>query len=293
MYHLSSMAESIVKDFKGKLDWVYVGKAEAPKPVEKKPDIFLNEYMQKVFDVAAPVAVAEISEASAAQGLLAKETVGLAGELPKNKFIKKWLEFEKKYCSPGCENRLGKLVTGAVYMAGSLGLNYGSNLLANKIFLNPDKKELRFLFGRSLTLDDKSGNKEMLKAGWEYVTDALTEVATNRTVQWFTNREDVGFVSPLSRTIGKLGNTFIAVFGDLKSRTPKTMFMNSLVNPGFIEGFFRFASAIPGAGFIKELYGKANAQVMKGEGAVPFGSDLAFNMLIAKMMNRVKPGGSS
>ena len=292
------MAESIVKDFKGKMDWVYVGKSEAPKPKETKADTLFHEYMQKVFDVAAPIAIAEIEDVSVTQGGIAQETVDQIVPLSlqkdvrdKPKFIKKWLEWEAKASSPDHQNRLGKLLTSAVYMAGSFGLNYGGNLLANKIFLDPKKDALHFPFKKTLSLSDESGNKEMLKAGWEYVTDAVTEQSTDRSVKWLTNREDIGFVSPLSRALGKLGNTAITVFGDLKKHDTKTFVMNSFVNPGFIEGLFRFVGAIPGGGFVKELYGKGNAQIMKGEGMIPFGTDLAFNMLIAKMIYKQKPIG--
>ncbi len=68
------MAESVVKDFKGKMDWVYVGKAEAPKVVEKKADTLFNEYMRDVLDIATPVAKSELAEASALQGGIAEET---------------------------------------------------------------------------------------------------------------------------------------------------------------------------------------------------------------------------
>lgn len=282
------MAESIVKDFKGKLDWVYVGKSEAPKPIEKKADSLLNEYMRKVFDVAAPVGIAELSDASAVQGVIAVETVGLMGDLPpqdKKIFSQKWMDLEKKYSAPGQEHRLGKLVTGLTYMAGSFGLNFGSEVIAK--------------YGlEKFTFNPKAGNKKMVEAGWQYITDYGIEKVADRSAQWLANREDIGFISPLSRTIGKIGNTVMNVTGLLGEHGWGAILGKSALNPGFIEGAFRFASAVPGMGFIKEVYGRANSQIMKGEGIIPLGADLAFNMMFAKMSGQMegktetgKPGG--
>lgn len=278
------MAESIVKDFKGKLDWVYVGKSEAPKPKETKADIIFNEYMRKVLDVAAPVGIIELSEASDVQSTIVAETIGLMGDHPpqdKKQFAQKWLELEKKYSAPGQENRLGKLVTSAVFMAGSFGLNLGSEVIAKYALENTDK-----ILG--LSLAPKTGNKKMIEAGWQYITDYGIEKASDSSAKWLANREDVGFISPLSRTIGKIGNTIMNVTGLLGEHGWGAMLGKSALNPGFIEGVFRFAGAIPGAGFIKEAYGKANSQIMKGEGIIPLGADLAFNMMFAKVSGQME-----
>lgn len=269
------MAESIVKDFKGKLDWVYVGKSEAPKPIEKKADTLLNEYMRKVLDVVVPVAVAETAETAAVQNAIASETVGLVSETNKEKYIKKWLELDGK------EHKLGKLLTSAVFMAGSFGLNYASEWAAK---LGLDTKET-FLF---VSLEPKSGNKKMLEAGWQYITDLGIEKAADHSAKWLTNREDIGFISPLSRTIGKIGNTIMNVTGLLGQYDNKSMLKKSMLNPGFIEGAFRFVGSVPGMGFFKEIYGKANSQIMKGEGLIPLGADLAFNMMFAKFSGQME-----
>lgn len=257
------MAESFVKDFKGKLNWVNVGKAEAPKPKEKKADTLSNEYMRKVLDVAVPVAAAETAEATAVQNALASETVELVRESTKD------------------ENRLGKLLTSAVFMAGSFGLNYASEWAAK---LGLENKE-KLLF---VSFSPKTGNKKMLEAGWQYITDLGIEKAADHSAKWLTNREDIGFISPLSRTIGKIGNTVMNVTGLLGKHDPKSMFFKSALNPGTIEGAFRFAGSVPGFGFIKEWYGKANSQIMKGEGLIPLGADLAFNMMFAKVSGQME-----
>lgn len=290
------MAESIAKDFQGQADWVYVGrgKAEHTMPEARKADTLRNEYMQRVFDIAAPLAVSELSEASATHGILADATAQeiIPESLQQNMsdkptFTKKWLEWEKKASTPEHQNRMGKLLTSAAYMAGSFGLDFASDILLNETVLK--KSSLRLPLGKSLSLRPGSGNKEMLKAGWEFITDSGIEKVTDWSVRKLTNREDVGFVSPMSRTVGKLGNTIINVFGDLSKFSTKTALLNSFVNPGFIEGAFRFAGAIPGGGFVKDFYAWANRQIMKGEGVLPYGADLAYNMLIAKMINQSKP----
>jgi hypothetical protein len=288
------MAESVVKDFKGKMDWVYVGKAEAPRVVEKKADTLWNEYMQKVFDVAEPVAVAEVRDMAATQMAIAE---GAAKQLApedmvkqsggvKEKFVEKWLAWEKKFSTPKHQNRLGKLVVNGTYMAGSFGLDLLSDMAAHKLFLG--RTDIPLGFGKKFTLGEGTGNKEMLKAGWEYLTDEGIGKATDWSVQKLANKEDIAFVSPLAHTLGKVGALVMNVFGDLKDHSTKTMVMNSFVNPGFIEGFFRFTGALPGGGFMKDLYAYANRQIMQGEGLLPFGTDMAYNMLIAKWMNQKK-----
>lgn len=283
------MAESITKDFKGNADWVYVGKSEAPKPVEQRANTLFNEYMQKVFDVAAPVALKEIGEAGATQGMMAAETAQLIipkelqGTIPdKGTFTEKWLSWEKKASTPEHQNRLGKLLTGMVYMGGSFLLNFGGEQLASALYR--DRKSMPFI-SKPISLSDASGNKRMLDAGWEYLTDFGIEKTVDWSVKKLTNNEQVGFVSPLSRTIGKIGNTIMNVSPDFGKHDVKSLIKKSVLNPGFIEGAFRFAGALPGGGFIKEFYGKANSQIMKGEGLIPVGADLAFNMIFAKMAN--------
>lgn len=288
------MAESIVKDFKGKLDWVYVGKAEAPKPKEKKPDRFIHEYMQGVLDVAAPIALSEANELAIAQGKLAKEAIneiipdglrpkkqdGWATRIRKEQ-QREWLEWEHQVSTPEHQNRLGKLLVSSLFMMGSFGLNFVSELIA-KYGLG-DRKKVLFL-----SLAQDTGNKKMLEAGWQYLTDLGIEKAADHSAKWLTNREDVGFISPLSRTIGKIGNTLMNVTRLLEKHDPTSMALKSALNPGFIEGAFRFVGAVPGLGFIKEWYGKANSQIMKGEGIIPLGADLAFNMMFAKFSGQME-----
>lgn len=281
------MTESIVKDFKGKLDWVYVGKAEAPQPRETKADTILHEYMQRVFDVARPVAEIEIADVVETQGFLAEETTKQIIPEELQKFIKqpvalknKWVGWEKKHSTPEHQNRLGKLLTSAVFMAGSFGLNYASERVAK--WGLEGKNKLLFV-----SLAPNTGNKKMLEAGWQYLTDLGIEKAADHSAKWLTNREDIGFISPLSRTIGKIGNTVMSVTGLLEQHDPASMRLKSVLNPGFIEGAFRFAGSVPVLGFIKEVYGKANSQIMKGEGIIPLGADLAFNMMFAKFSGQM------
>lgn len=300
------MAESVVKDFKGKMDWVYVGKSEAPKIVEKKADTLWNEYMRDVLDIATPVAKSELAEASVLQEGIAEETVkqiipeelrtpngkdASKSETFKKNFATKWLEWEKKYSTPDHQNRLGKLLVSGVYMAGSLGLNMGGEAIAHLLYR---KRDAIGISPVSMTLSADSGNKRMLDAGWEYLTDYGIEKVSDWSAKKITNREDIGFVSPLSRTIGKIGNTILNVTRELEKHTMGSYLKKSVLNPGFIEGAFRFAGAVPGLGFIKDFYAKANAEIMKGEGLIPLGADLAFNMMFAKVAYRpeAKPANS-
>lgn len=283
------MAESIVKDFKGKADWVYVGKAEAPKLVEKKADTLFNEYMQRVLDVAAPVGVAEVQDVVATQGAIAEATTAeivpqavREGATDKPALMQRWVDWEKKHVSTDHQERLGKLLTAATYMAGSFAANFGTEMLANTLYRS----------SKHPWFADKTGNKRMLDAGWEYLTDFGIEKSADWTAKKIANREDIGFVSPLSRMLGKIGNTIMNVSPNFDRTDPGNIFTKSLWNPGVIEGFFRFAGAVPGGGFIKEFYGKANAQIMKGEGIIPMGTDLAFNMIFAKMAGPMSRGTS-
>lgn len=300
------MSESVVKDFKGKMDWVYVGKAEAPRVVEKKADTLWNEYMRDVLDIATPVARSEMEEASAVHGDIVEKTINqiIPPDLSKldlgndntstqdtfkQKFAKKWMEWEKKYSTPDHQNRLGKLLVSGVYMAGSLGLNMGGEAIAHLLYR---KRDAIGISPVSMTLSADSGNKRMLDAGWEYLTDYGIEKVSDWSAKKITNREDVGFVSPLSRTIGKIGNTILNVTRELEKHTMGSYLKKSVLNPGFIEGAFRFTGAVPGLGFVKDFYAKANAEIMKGEGLIPLGADLAFNMMFAKVAYRpeVKTG---
>jgi len=290
------MSESVVKDFKGKMDWVYVGKAEAPKVVEKKADSLWNEYMQGVLDVTLPVAVAEKSEAAATQGAMAGVTAEfIAGEVmpkdakvvpDKDALLKKWIALDRKFSTPDQQNRLGKLLTGLVSMAGSMGLNMGSEYLADALYRERTNIPIPKF---PINISKETGNQRMLDAGWEYLTDLGIEKIVDRSARDIANREDIGFVSPLSRVIGKVGNTIMNATRDFDNHDTATKWKRSVLNPGFIEGAFRFASAVPVAGgFIKEFYGYANKQIMHGEGLIPLSADLTFNMLFAKVMYQMQ-----
>lgn len=295
------MAESIIKDFKGKNDWVYVGKSEAPKPSEKKADTLFHQYMQEVFDVAAPVMIGELDGAAGAQAALASATLSLADKahtdatstasLPdKSTFAKRWLALEQRVSNDDHQNRLGKLLTSFVYMGGSFAMNLGSEVVADVLYRGKSKVPLPL--GRSINISKETGNQRMLDAGWEYLTDYGVEKTVDWSAQKLANRENIGFVSPLSRAISKIGNTIINATRNFDEHNFSTAVKRSLLNPGFIEGAFRFAGALPGGGFIKELYGKANKQIMKGEGVIPLGADLAFNMIFAKVLYKMQQGGA-
>jgi len=292
------MTESIAKDFKGRADWVYVGrgKVEHKKTeVIKKPDTMLHEYMRQVFDVATPVALAELDDASKTQAAMAEKTARLMvpkdlvreGSGDRTSFAKKWLAWEKKASSPDAQNRLGKILTGLTYMAGSFALDRAGDTLANQLIMKKDAALTRW---KGLHLSEDYSNKKMLEVGWDFLTDTGIEKFTDWSAKKLANRDNIGFVSPLSRTLGKLGSTILNVFDLIyDEKTQSIPIVNSFINPGFIEGAFRFAGAVPGMGFVRDFYAWANRQIMKGEGVVPFGTDLAYNMLIAKMIYKTPP----
>jgi len=288
------MAESIVKDLKGKADWVYVGRAEPARKAEKKPDTLFQTYMRDVFDIAAPVAHAEMDDAVQTQAKLAEETLKLAQQpavptdsVDTNAFLKRWVELDTKVSTPDVPNRLGKILTGLAYMGGSFAVNMGSEKFASVLYRNRD--DIPF-FKKTITPNEESGNKRMLDAGWEYLTDYGIEEAVNMSVKKIVNRQEVGFVSPLAKALSKIGNTIFAVTSGHGKDQP--VVWKSITNPGFIEGFFRAAGAIPNAGFIRAFYGRANDQIMKGEGIVPMGADLALNMMLAKLAVSQKPSST-
>ena len=287
------MAESIAHSFKAKTDWVYVGQAgvEAKKPREKKEDAHWQKYLQDVFDVAAPIAISEKRELSALQGNLA---VATAEELVKSQAHKEAkqggmgetiTDLDTKLRGRKLPNRLGRLLTFFVMGSGSFALDRVGDVVAQKQLFTKDS--LTIYPFTPINLKD-SGNKAALEVGWEFVTDALVGKSTDTAAQLATNKDHIGFVSPLSKTLSMVGNTIINVAGAMIDERTKTIrVINSFVNPGFIESAFRFTGALPVVGApIERIYASANRQIIQSKGVMPFAIDLAYNMLIAKQFSK-------
>ncbi len=286
------MAESISDNFKGDTSWVYVGQGKAEQrtiPEKPKPDTELHRFMQDVFDVAVPVAIRERDEVAAVNGELAAASAELLMSKSKTPWqrykehgdLKRFvIEQDEAWRGRSLPNRLGRLATYGTMMAGTFGLDRVSDLVASKFIFSPEK--LRVPPFKPITL--KNGNKEALGVGWEFVTDTLVGKGTDLLAQTATNRKSIGFVSPLSKAVSTLGTTLLNITGNMYNEKTKNIpIINSFVNPGFIESAFRFTSALPWVGIPFEyLYAEANKQLIKADGVMPFGIDLAYNMAVAK-----------
>lgn len=287
------MAESIAHSFKAKTDWVYVGQAggERKKSREKKEDTHWQKYLQDVFDVAAPIAISEKLELADLQGNLAvataKELVKIQARAPgKKKSLGDVItDLDTKLRGRALPNRLGRLLTFFVLGSGTFALDRLGDVVAQKQLFTKDS--LKIYPFKPINLND-SGNKAALEVGWEFVTDALVGKSTDAVAQVATNKENIGFVSPLSKTLSMIGNTLINVAGAMiDERTKRIRLINSFVNPGFIESAFRFTGALPVVGApIERLYAAANRQIIQSKGIMPFAIDLAYNMLIAKQFSQ-------
>lgn len=283
------MAESLTQKFHGKTDWVYVGRgnAEQKKP-EKKEDALYHKYLQEVFDIATPIALSERGEAGAVQGNLAMTTAEAIKQLHdgmKTKGVGAHINaLDTKLRGRELPNRMGRLLTFFVLGAGSFGLDRMGDVIAQKKLF---KLESATLWPFKPINLKNSGNKAALEVGWEFLTDELVGKTADAAAQYATNRENIGFVSPLSRTLAAVGNTIVNVTGAMfEPGTKNIRMVNSFVNPGFIESAFRFGGAIPVAGaLVERAYAAANRQIMQSKGIVPFATNLAYNMLIAKQFS--------
>lgn len=289
------MAESITQNFHGKTDWVYVGKGSAErKTPEKKADTMFHKYLQEVFDVAAPIALAERGEAGAVQGNLAMATAETIKDVNEKMTLKGLGErvnaLDTKLRGRELPHKLGRLLTFFVLGAGSFGLDRMGDLIAQKkLFKLESARVWPF---KPINLKE-SGNKAALEVGWEFVTDALVGSAADVATRSVTNRDNIGFVSPLSRTIAAVGNTIVNATGVMfDAGTKNIRVVNSFVNPGFIESAFRFGGAIPVVGaLVERMYASANRQLIQAKGIMPFATNLAYNMLIAKQFNTPSTNG--
>ncbi|MEK7533523.1 MAG: hypothetical protein AAB542_03755 [Patescibacteria group bacterium] len=288
------MAESYSQQYRGKVTHVYLGegKADPPKPEIKKADSLYNKHMQELFDIVAPEAVAERIDAVTTQGELAVTTAELLRDkstawnrYKEHKSLKKFIsELDIEWRGRELPHKLERFMLFSVMGGFYTGLDFTSDFIADKTFLQKDRTHLGTSKFPIITFDkfDTQGNRKALKAGWEMLTDKLISGFSDKSVKETTNRDDVAFVSPISDALASVGNVISSIFTP-SDQKPIHRFINALVNPGSIEAGFRSLSAIPVIGAkVENAYIALNKQLLKGEGLLPYGFDMALTMLAAK-----------
>ncbi len=288
------MGENYSQQYRGKVTQVYLGegKAEPPKPEAKKADTLYNKHMQELFDIVAPEAIAERVDAVNTQGELATKTAEVLRDkstawqqYKEHKNLKQFIsELDTEWRGRELPNKLERFLLFSVMWGFYSGLDFASDYVADKTFL---RKDLPYLGTEKIPIvrfdaTDSQGNRKALKAGWEMLTDKLISGFSDKSVKETTNRDDVAFVSPISDAFASVGNVISSI------ATPSDQklihrFINALINPGSIEAGFRTLSAIPVIGAkVENVYIALNKQLLKGEGLLPYGFDIALTMLAAK-----------
>lgn len=242
-------------------------------PAEKKYTQFLKE----VFDVAEPVLYQEVGEQAVAQGELALLT---GAELAKK--MKPWEEFEKHkdWKRLGNEldfvwrggkdvpHRLGRVFMNGVIGAGSLGVDFVADKGVDW-FVNKGRKELPIPFVKKL-IPLTPENKFVLRDGLEFFSDKLVGYGANVAVKGMTREKDVRYPSQLANTLSEMGNLATAIGGwnQVGAASYKKV-LNSMINPGFIEGSLRSVAAIPVFGAaVEKIYTAFNEKLKNENGGL-------------------------
>jgi|GEM_PF-690827 hypothetical protein len=287
------MAENYSQQYRGKVIHVYLGegKADPPKPEVKKADTLYHKHMQELFDIIAPEAVSERIDAVNTQGELATATAELLREkssarerYKEHKDFKRFVhELDGEWRGRELPHKLERFLLFSVMGSFYTGLDFVSNYLAEKTFLRKDITKIGLgKSGISLDAADTNGNRKALKAGWEMLSDKLIGLFSDKSVKETTNRDDVAFVSPISDALASVGNIAVSL-ATPSDKKPIHWLLNSIINPGSIEAGFRTLSAIPLAGAkVENMYIALNKQLLRGEGVLPYGFDVALTMLAAK-----------
>lgn len=268
------------------------GKAEPPKPEQKKADTRYNARMQELFDVVAQEAVAERSDIVDAQGEIAMATAELLGEKKsaweqyrEHGDVKKFIhELDAEWRGRELPRKLERILIFATLGASSAGLNYAGELVAEKALKDRPgllkRKDGSFV----IPMDDADtrGNRKALTKGWEMITDSLVGSFSDVAVQQATNRDDVGFVSPLSSALSKIG-TIASAVALPEGKKQITRMVNAVSNPGTIEAGIRTLASVPVLGAkVENWYIALNKRILRGSGIFPFGFEMAVTMLAAK-----------
>lgn len=273
---------------------IYLGEGKpdaSPIPAKQKADTEYNRRMQEVFDVVSKEAMAEREDVQNTQTELALLTAETLMEKPnawqrfkEHKNISQFVnELDIEWRGRELPRKLDRLMVFGVLGATSALMDFGVDTIVTKT-LHKDKHELFKLFGKQvIPFTDKNGNREALKAGWEFVTDDLIGAFSNISVKEATNVKEAKFISPLSDSLSKVGNIATTWLMRTDDRSLGQRAISSVINPSTIESSIRILSAIPAVGApVEKLYTAANALLKKDE-ILPLGFDLGLAMLAAKV----------
>jgi len=288
------MAENYSQQYRGKVSHVYLGegKADFLNPEVKKADTLYNKHMQELFDIVAPEAVAERIDAVNTQGDIAVKTAEvLRGKstawqrYKEHKNVKQFInDLDTEWRGRELPHKLERFFLFSVMGGFYSGLDFATDFIADSTFLRKDARRLGVGKLSLVTFDetDSNGNRKALKAGWEMLSDKLVSMFSDKSVKEATNRDDVAFVSPLSDALASVGNVVTSIVSPSEKKGI-TRLINAVINPGTIEAGFRSIAAIPVVGAkVENMYIALNKQLLKGEGVLPYGFEVALSMLAAK-----------
>lgn len=258
----------------GEAKYVPVVPKKEVDPAEKKYTQFLKE----VFDVAEPILYQEVSEQAAVQGELALLT---GAELAKK--MKPWKAFEthKDWQRLGSEldfvwrggkdvpHRLGRVFINGVIGAGSVGVDYLADKGVDKL-LDEKKKEFLIPLTKKRMIELTPQNRYVLRDGLEFFSDKLVGYGANIAVKGMTHEKDVRYPSQLANTLSEMGNLATAIGRwNQAGAEPYKKVLNSMINPGFIEGTLRSIAAVPilGAG-VEKIYTTLNEKLKNKNGGL-------------------------
>jgi hypothetical protein len=300
------MGEALGKIPKGDTSWVFVGASKQDRLKKKeitKEDTLFNKFLQDVFDVATPTALAERADVADVQGKIALSTAEVLTKksnawqrFKEHKDLKKYLlEQDVEWRGREVPERLRRILVFSLIGAGSFALNYGTNFAAEELLFKNKEIKLPFV-KKPFELNNGTGNRAALLKGWEMISDMLVGKLFDYGAQLGTNKKNIGFVTPLTSTLAQVGNTVLN-FADISIRpgmdhdeVKKVRKINALINPGVFEAGIRAVGAIPIIGIpFEKLYALANKQLLQEDGTFPFIFNLAYAMIMEKDINRDRP----
>ena len=271
------------------------GKPDKQKSDTSKADTLYNRNMQEVFDVIVPEAIAERQDVVEAQGEIASVTANLIlsktnawNRYKEHHDVKRYIkEQDIEWRGRELPRKLDRILVMAALGGASALIDYAGDAIGTKMLAKTGTGSIP---GVPMDEADTHGNRKAIKAGWEMITDELIGAFANQSVREATNRREVGFVSPLSESLARVG-TIVTSFALPEEKSRMQRFVSSVINPATIEAGIRGLAAIPliGAG-VENAYIALNKSLLRKEGLFPFGFQLAATMLAAKdsQMSKVK-----